>query len=214
MRRADLRGKRVLEIGCGTGTFAAALAERELAKVWATDREPAMVEVARQRLPRGAQAKVAECEALPFKDGWFDRAVMRLVVHHLDRPRAFAELRRVLAPDGRLAIATIDHASVPGVWFGQLFPSVVAYDRDRFAPTDVLVHELKGAGFRSVTAGTLVQEERWPREEAVRKLRGRYISSLEVLSDEELEDGAARAERELPDEVVRPFHWLLLVADA
>ena len=40
--------------------------------------------------------KVAPAERLPFKDGWFERAVMWLVVHLVDRPQAFAEARRVL----------------------------------------------------------------------------------------------------------------------
>ena len=47
--------------------------------------------------------KVAPAEQLPFKDGWFERALMWLVVHLVDRPRAFGEAARVLAPDGRLA---------------------------------------------------------------------------------------------------------------
>jgi ubiquinone/menaquinone biosynthesis C-methylase UbiE len=122
----------VLEIGCGTGTLATALAERELAKVWAIDAEPAMVAQARARLPRGAQAKVAEAEALPFKDGWFDRAVMRLVVHHVDRPRAFAELHRVLVANGRLVIATLDPASFVHHWAAPFFPSLASPTRRPF----------------------------------------------------------------------------------
>jgi SAM-dependent methyltransferase len=204
----------VLEVGCGTGTLAAALADRALAKVWAIDREPEMVALTRERLPQGAQAKVAEAEALPFKEGWFDRAIMRLVVHHLDRPRAFAELRRVLAADGRLVIATPSHESVGVWWLSVLLPAVAAYDSERMAPTPTLVAELEAAGFARVETHTVVQEERWLRGEAVRKLRGRYVSSLEVVSDEELEAAALRVEREFPEEIVRPFDWLVLVARA
>jgi ubiquinone/menaquinone biosynthesis C-methylase UbiE len=214
VREGDLRGQRILEVGCGTGTLAAALAERELAKVWAIDREPAMVAQARARLPRGAQARVAEAEALPFKDGWFDRAVMRLVVHHLERPRAFAELHRVLTEQGRLVVATIDHAGVAGTWFNEFFPSARMHDIDRFAPAETLIAELTGAGFVDVTSTVLEQEERWPRDEALRKLRARFVSSLEVVPDYELEQGLARAQVELPDVLVRPLCWRILVATA
>jgi 2-polyprenyl-3-methyl-5-hydroxy-6-metoxy-1,4-benzoquinol methylase len=43
VRLGDLRGARVLEIGCGTGRLSEALAERELARVWAIDASPVMV---------------------------------------------------------------------------------------------------------------------------------------------------------------------------
>ena len=102
VREGDLVGRRVLDIGCGTGRAAAALAERG-SRVWGVEPEPEMAALARERL---STVKVAPAERLPFKDGWFDRALMWLVLHLVDRPRALAEAWRVLAPDGRLAIAT------------------------------------------------------------------------------------------------------------
>src|SRR5437773_5237391 len=48
VREGDLRGRRVLEVGCGTGQLAAALAERAYAKVWAVDASPEMLAVARE----------------------------------------------------------------------------------------------------------------------------------------------------------------------
>src|SRR5919198_3691529 len=58
VREGDLAGRRVLDIGCGTGRFAAALSER--AKVWGVDQSPEMLEVARTRAPgvRFKQASV------------------------------------------------------------------------------------------------------------------------------------------------------------
>ena len=124
----DLRGRRVLEVGCGTGRFAVALAERELAKVWAVDPSPEMLAVARARAARGVRFKRADAERLPFKDGWFERAAMTLVVHVLDRTRAFAELRRVLGADGRLVFATFDPAHMRDYWLNRYFPSILQAD--------------------------------------------------------------------------------------
>jgi hypothetical protein len=45
------------------------------------------VEVARREVPE-ASFHVAATEALPFADATFDAVIMRMVVHHLDRPRA------------------------------------------------------------------------------------------------------------------------------
>src|SRR5438067_9862748 len=104
---ADLRGRRVLDLGCGTGRFSAALAEQAIARVWGVDPSAEMLAVAREKLPPSVGLKQGRAEDLPFRDGWFDRAVMWLVVHLVDRPAAFREIARVLAPESRLAVVTL-----------------------------------------------------------------------------------------------------------
>jgi SAM-dependent methyltransferase len=202
----------VLEVGCGTGTLAAALVEREHAKVWAIDAEPAMILEARARLPRGAQAKVARAEALPFKDGWFDRAVMRLAVHHLDRPRAFAELHRVLAAEGRLVIATLDPASFEAHWAAEFFPSLAGIDAARFPDERTLRAELGAADFHAVE--TWRRDQTWTRtrEHVLAQLHGRHISTFALLPEAEVEAGIARAEQTLPATIETTQSWLVVVA--
>jgi 2-polyprenyl-3-methyl-5-hydroxy-6-metoxy-1,4-benzoquinol methylase len=54
VREADLRGARVLDVGCGTGKFARVLTERGLARVWGIDPSSEMLAEARAcRLPLG-----------------------------------------------------------------------------------------------------------------------------------------------------------------
>src|SRR5690349_5099991 len=117
---AGLRGRRVLEVGCGTGRLAAALAERAGAVVVAVDASPAMVEQARSR---GVDARPGRAEAIPVADASFDGLIMRMVVHLVDRPAALAEAMRVLGPGGTLAIATEDPTSFDDIWFARFFPS-------------------------------------------------------------------------------------------
>jgi len=74
--------------------------------VWGVDPEPEMIEVARGKVPPGVGLKLGRAEALPFKDGWFERVTMTLVLQLVDRPRAYAEAIRVLQPGGRLAAHT------------------------------------------------------------------------------------------------------------
>ena len=107
----DLRGRRVLDVGCGTGRLAAALAGEASAKVWGIDASGEMVAGAREQVPAGVGVRRGAAERLPFRDGWFDRVVMSLVIHLVDRPLALAEARRVVGPDGRVAISTFhpDH---------------------------------------------------------------------------------------------------------
>jgi SAM-dependent methyltransferase len=158
-------------------------------------------------------AKVARAEALPFKEGWFERALLVLVVHVLDRPRVFGELRRVLADDGRVAIGTFDHAQFDGYYLSPYFPSLADIDRARFPTREELEEELRAAGFEPRTI-PLHQRAVRSRDWVLERIRGRFISTLLLLDDDELAAGLARAERELPAEVEAEQHLLAVVADA
>ncbi|XAS66736.1 class I SAM-dependent methyltransferase [Micrococcaceae bacterium Sec5.7] len=102
----DVRGRRVLDAGCGSGPLAAALQTRG-ATVTGFDSSAAMVELARQRLGEAAELHVADLsQPLPFADGAFDDVVSSLVLHYLqDWTGPLAELRRVLRPGGRLILS-------------------------------------------------------------------------------------------------------------
>jgi ubiquinone/menaquinone biosynthesis C-methylase UbiE len=197
----------VLDIGCGTGRFLAQLAE--IAKAWGVDPSPQMLEVARSRVG-GAGLKLGSAEELPFKDGWFERATMWLVAHLVDRPRAFAEAARVLEPGGRFAIATFDPSYFEEFWLNELFPSMEAADRARFPTADQLTTEL--ANFVQVRLLRLSQTGSLTREDALERIRGKHISTFDLISEEEYEAGLTRAERELPERVDYRIEWLL--ADA
>jgi ubiquinone/menaquinone biosynthesis C-methylase UbiE len=213
VREGDLRGRRVLEVGCGTGALTEALARREAGRVWGVDAEPAMLDVARRRLPDGAGLKLGSAEALPFRDGWFERAVMRLVVHLLDRPRALPELARVLAPGGRAAIATFDPVHFDRFWLNAFFPSIEAIDRARFPEPQALARELGAAGFAHTRIVRLSQVVELDRAAALERIRGRHISTFDLLDEAELEAGTARAERDLPERVPVALEWAVVVAD-
>jgi ubiquinone/menaquinone biosynthesis C-methylase UbiE len=203
----ELVGKRVLDVGCGTGRLSAALQERG-SRVWGVDASPEMVALARER---GVNAKVARAEQLPFKEGWFERAVLWLTVHLLDRPRAFAELRRVLAPEGRVVVATFDPSHFDRFWLNRIFPSLERIDRERFPTEHELQGQLREAGFEPTTI-RVSQRAETTRDAALERLRGRYISTLELLPEEEYRTGLERAERELPDRIGYPLEWLVVIA--
>jgi SAM-dependent methyltransferase len=208
VREGDLAGRRVLDVGCGTGRWAAALGERG-ATVWGVDSSPEMVARAQQR---GVRAKVAEAVALPFKEGWFERALLVSVVHVLDRPRAFAELRRVLADGGRVAIATFAEDHFDGYYLNRYFPSLELIDRARFPTEAELVAELETAGFAGRTV-RLTQQGTVDRDRVLERIRGRFISTLQLIEEREFRDGLLRAEQELADHVEIEQHWLVVVAE-
>jgi SAM-dependent methyltransferase len=214
VEQADLRGRRVLDVGCGTGALAAALHDRAGARVWGVEPSEAMLAVARGRAPRGVGLRAGAAESLPFRDGWFERVVMSLVVHLVDRARAFAEARRVLADGGLLAIATFDHAHFEGYWAAPYFPSLPEIDRARFPDGAVLQHELHEAGFGPVRLVPLPDVEELRREDALERLHGRHISTFDLLDPEEVRRGIERAEEELPERFASRLEQLLVVAEA
>ena len=191
---------------------AVALAERELARVWAIDPSPEMLAAARAKAPNGVHFKQAHAERLPFKAGWFDVAVLWLVVHLLDRPRAFAELRRVLGPRGKLAIVTFDPAHFDRYWLNGLFLSLEGIDRARFPSEGQLQGELRDAGFAAVPMLRVSQRGALGREEALERIRDRHISTFDLLDEEEVRTGTERAQRELPERIEYPIEWLVAVA--
>jgi ubiquinone/menaquinone biosynthesis C-methylase UbiE len=101
-RAAALRPRTVLELAAGTGALTSALLTAvPTASVVATDLNAAMVTAGSTREPR-ADWRQADAQDLPFEDGSFDLVVCQFgVMFFPDRPAAYAEVRRVLAPRGR-----------------------------------------------------------------------------------------------------------------
>lgn len=98
----DLRGKHVLDYGCGHGMAAVVLA-RAGAMVTAFDLSPGYVNEAHERAAANnmrVQCVTAAGEELPFPDAAFDAVWGNAILHHLDLAKAGRELRRVLKPGG------------------------------------------------------------------------------------------------------------------
>lgn len=103
----DLAGKRVLEVGCGSGRNTALLG-RTGALVSAFDISPASVETARRYCEANGVAgnvdlRVAVGEDLPYSDEEFDVVFGQSILHHLDVQKAGPELFRVLRQGGMAA---------------------------------------------------------------------------------------------------------------
>ena len=211
--QGDLRGRRVLDIGCGTGRFAEVLATTFAARVFGVDQEPQMLAVARGRRGPGLTFKEGRAEHLPFKDGWFERATMVLVCHLVERRAAFAEARRVLGPDGRFALATFDPAYLHAYYLNRYFPSLLEIDVARFPGAAELEVELREAGFSFVNVEPFVRDTAIDRESALVKIRGRHILTFDLIDEEEYRLGLERAERELPERIAYRYELLIVTAD-
>ena len=159
-------GDRVLDACCGTGDLAVAALQAG-ATVTGLDFSERVLERAGRKSGEIEWVQ-GDAEKLPFEDASFDAATVGFGVRNLaDLERGLAELRRVLRPDGRVAILEITKPS--GVlapfyrlWFdgfvpllGKVLPGGAAYTYlpasvRRFPGPDELAGLLRGAGFDDV----------------------------------------------------------------
>ncbi len=105
-----LEGARVLDVGCGTGRLAQWIADLvgPSGSVIGIDPLPERISIARAHAS-GIRFEVGQAEDLSaFADESFDAASMSSVFHWVgDKPKALAEIRRVLRPGGRIGLTTL-----------------------------------------------------------------------------------------------------------
>ena len=133
--------KRGIEIGVGTGRFAAPLGIEI-----GIDPSPRMREIAKSY---GLEVCGAVAEALPFSDGSFDFALMVTTICFLDDVEAaFKEAYRIIKPSGSLIIGFIDRDSPLGKLYQQYKKESVFYNVATFYSVREIVSQLKRVGFK------------------------------------------------------------------
>jgi SAM-dependent methyltransferase len=160
-RVAGRAPRRVLELAAGTGVLT-----RELlgavpsASVTASDLNEAMVDFGRVSAPGGTWRR-ADALDLPYDRGTFDVVACQFgAMFFPDKPAAFAEARRVLAPGGALllstwaALETHDFQAALVEALRRLFPddppTFMAAGPHGYADVAVVVADLRAAGFEDV----------------------------------------------------------------
>lgn len=146
----EVRGARVLDLGAGECSVAAALAgPLGATEVWAVDAVPKQIWAASERAAAGQRGPglrclIADCRDLPFADASFDLIVANLVLHHIEPVAAvLAEVRRLLRPGGRFA------ALEPSQLVGALAHAETSENEAPIPPRRVL-KDLRGAGLSSL----------------------------------------------------------------
>lgn len=141
-------GRRVLDVGCGTGSLALACAEGG-ARVIGVDRDAGMLDVARSKTPPGASVEWVELGALELEDrfapGAFDAAVSCLVFSELmpeEQDYVLRTLRTRVRAGGRVVVA--DEVAPRG-------GAARAWWRLRRAPVEALTWLITQTSTRPVT---------------------------------------------------------------
>ncbi|HEV2592997.1 MAG TPA: methyltransferase domain-containing protein, partial [Gaiellaceae bacterium] len=185
-----LPGMTLVDIGAGTGAYAAAFADWFGIDVIAVEPSAAM----RSHIPSAIPAHDGDACALPLPDDSADAAWLSLVLHHvLDLERAAQEIRRVLRPGAPVLIRQGFPGRLEGVELVRWFPET-ARVANSYATIDEMCGAFATAGFRREA----LEPVRETRPGTATDLLGELDAlreadtTLRALTEEEFERGKAR----------------------
>jgi len=178
----------LLDIGGGTGSHAATwlgLGRRPVV----VDPSPAMLERAGRH--DGLAVVQALSQNLPLVDDVAALAYFHLSIHYGDWKVAMDEAFRVVAPGGRIVVWTIAHDAIERSSLGRWFPSVVEIDRKRFPDPRQIAERCRANGSPAEVSRSSEPITRTAAEWE-RAVRGRFVSTLQLLDTNEIDEGLAR----------------------
>lgn len=189
-------GMTIVDVGAGTGAFAAAFSEWFGVNVIAVEPSDAM----REWIPRTAtvQARAGDAAALPLPDDSADAAWVSNVLQHVPDLRAAAhEIRRVLRPGAPVLIrAGMSAASYDGIQLMRWFPET-ARTVDTFPSHDDVCAAFADAGFERVALATVRETKPGTLADFLAEVDTLRPADtpMRALSDEEFVRGKARLRR-------------------
>jgi ubiquinone/menaquinone biosynthesis C-methylase UbiE len=188
---------RVLDVGCGTGNYGAALTTVTNCRISGIDPSARMLDRARQAAPWESLSR-ANAECLPFADEAFDVVMSTDVIHHVgDRDAYFGEAARVLFSKGQLVTVTDSHDDIPQRRpLSSHFPETVEVELRRYPSVPCLLSEMARAGFIDPRLDQVSREYDLA---DIQAYRDRAFSSLHIIGEDDFRRGISRLEADLAD---------------
>lgn len=141
------RVSRILDFGCGTGSYADLLQRKTGIKIYGVEPSEGMRGKARAR-NQELLIKSGDHENIPFTGGFFDLIYMTDVIHHVpDILKMFTELQRVLKNAGSICIMTQSHKQIDERFYAKYFPSTASVDKKRYPDIIEIIQKGIASGF-------------------------------------------------------------------
>lgn len=193
----ECNAREVIEVGPGTGNNTAAFLAAHPCRLTAVERSPGMLAQCRAK---GIAVSLVHGDgaALPFAELSADFLFAVYVAHYLgDLPGVAAEWRRVLRPGAAAAVVSAPHSFIRNHPMNAYFPSFAAIDLARFPSDETIEDAFRNAGFIGCGRETLRSTPRVIDASYVDRIRGRFISTYDLLPDDEFAEGLARLEADI-----------------
>ena len=197
-------GSRVLELGSGSGMLWRENLDRVPAdsEITLSDFSAGMLDDARRNLGEHAarfQFAQFDAQAIPFADNSFDYVIANHMLYHVpDRARAFAEIRRVLAPEGRFYSATNGESHLREI--KQLLERVGVKRGGIFGPTHASSFNMQNGAAQMRPWFAQVELIRWEDGLAITEVEPLIAFVRSFASSEEVDESKMQALRELIDQ--------------
>ncbi len=187
------RVDRVLDLGCGTGRFTAALGKTFGCSVIGVEPSAAMLSVAEAQQVPSIVWRLGDAEDIPLEDRSVDLVFMSQVFHHLAHPeKALQEIHRVLAPAGYLAIRNATTENSKQLEWLRYFPEAREIEAKRNYTQQEIEDLACSESFALISRQTIVQLFAASYQEYYDKINNRGLSSLIAISDEAFDSGLQR----------------------
>ena len=185
--------KNILDLGCGTGRFTAALGEAFRCPVVGVEPSAAMLDVARSHSEPHVHWKQGQAENIPLESQAVDLVYMSQVFHHLTEPqRALQEIGRVLTPAGYLAIRNGTREHNRDLAWLKFFPEAFDIEEKRTPSKQELKESVCNQAFVMISQHTIYQLFASSYEEYFEKISQRGLSALIAITDEAFQNGVQR----------------------
>jgi SAM-dependent methyltransferase len=191
-------GDRVLDVGCGTGGFALAIARETGARVVGCDLSTTFIEYAREAADaRSVDWVVGDAASLPFESRSFDCVVMSLVLHQVaDKARVLKESFRVLRRPGVAVVRTVMPEDAAERIPFRFFPTLAELQAVQMPSVDEVFGWARAAGFDPVHDRTVRRDKQLRLDEVEAHLRREVRCRYPFLDADELEEGLERMRAE------------------
>jgi ubiquinone/menaquinone biosynthesis C-methylase UbiE len=189
------RGKKVLDLGCGTGNIAYQIKNIVDADLIGVDVSLDMLKVAASKSLEVIGIDI-DNQQLPFRDSSFDTVIGAYVIHQIKNLNfMLSEIYRVLR-DGVLVLLTSSHKQIEDQHpiIKDFFPSYVGIDKGRFPDIDRIDYVLESLSFKDIRHEEVTVENIPIDYEYLQKVKNKYVSTYHLMPQGEFENGIAKLE--------------------
>lgn len=185
--------KKILDLGCGTGRFSAALGKAFECSVVGVEPSSAMLNVAMSQSEPNVEWKQGQAENIPLETEAVDLVFMSQVFHHLIQPqKALREINRVLTSAGYLAIRNGTREYNNELEWLRFFPEALEIEDKRTPSQQELKESVCGQSFELISQRTIYQLFAASYAEYFEKVSQRGLSALIVISNQAFQGGLHR----------------------